>query len=290
VQRDPRRSTAAGALRRSPAPVALAALVALSFAVATTLACPARAAAPAKGQAADPAFFSGGLDAAGFRAYTDGEMKEAQAALDRLLAVKGKRTVQNTYDLYNQISLHSDNAGYVAGLMSSVHPDSSYRSLAETITQEVDKFQTDLSLNRAVYDALAAVDTKGLDKETAYFRDKTLKEFRRSGVDRDDATRAKVAALNEKLTILSQEFDRNIRNDKRSFTVDSAEDLKGLPEDFIASHAPGSDGKIKLTIDYPDYFPIMRYADKGSLREKMRHEALNRAYPANMPPTSPRTR
>jgi thimet oligopeptidase len=265
--------------------VSLAALLAVaaiaSGAVATRAEAAGSSSGKGGGKAATPAFFSGGLDAAGFRAYTDGEMKEAKAALDRLVALKGKHTVDNTLELYNQIQIHSDNAGYVAGLLQNVHPDSTYRSNAETISQEVDKFQTDLSLNRAVYDALAAIDTKGVDKETAYFLDRTLKEFRRSGVDRDQATRDKVSALNEKLTLLSQEFGRNIRNDKRSFTVDPA-DLKGLPEDFIASHAPGPDGKAKLTIDTPDYGPVMRYADSGPLREKMRMEAMNRAYPANM--------
>src|SRR5690349_15419479 len=104
--------------------VAIVALIAVSVGTATT---PANAAAPAKAKAAVKAtpadFFSGGLDAAGFRAYTDGEMKAAQAALDRLLAVKGKRTIQNTYDAYNMICVHADNAAYVAGLMEAVHPD-----------------------------------------------------------------------------------------------------------------------------------------------------------------------
>jgi thimet oligopeptidase len=280
-------SAAGRSIRRGPAPFTLAAFVALSAIMVVAVTTPVEAAVAAKAarkgasRTTMPAFFSGGLDAAGFRAYTDGEMKQAQAALDRLVAFKGKRTVQNTYGGYNLICVHADNAAYVAGLMEAVHPDSSFRAAAEKITQEVDKFTTDLSLNRAVYDALTAVDTKGVDKETAYFREKTLKGFRRAGVDRDDATRAKVAALNERLTLLSQDFGRNIRNDKRSFTV-SAEDLKGLPADFIASHAPGPDGTIKLTIDNPDYVPIMRYAEKGAVRQKMRMERNNRAYPANM--------
>ena len=175
--------------------------------------------AATKGAAAKslpPRFYIGGLDPTSFRAYTDNEMKGAQAALDRLLAVKAKRTIANTLDLYNEILMHSDNAGYASGLMESVHPDSTFRTTAETVTQEVDKFQTDLSLNKTVYDALAAVDEKGLDPDTRYFREKMLKNFRRSGVDRDDATRAKISALNERLTLLSQEFSRIIRNDGSS--------------------------------------------------------------------------
>jgi len=249
---------------------------------ALTGAFPALAAATSTAKVVPIRFYTGGLDPTSFRAYADKEMKAAQEALDRLLAAKGKRTVANTLEIYNEIMIHSDNAGYASGLMESVHPDSVFRSTAETITQELDKFQTDLSLNKTVYDALAAVDAKGLDPETQFFRDKMMKNFRRSGVDRDDATRTRISALNEKLTLLSQEFARNIRNDRRTFTVDSAEDLKGVPEDFLKSHPAGPDGKITLSIETPDYIPVMRYAQNGKVRERMRMERMIRAYPTNM--------
>ncbi|HEU4723687.1 MAG TPA: M3 family metallopeptidase, partial [Candidatus Eisenbacteria bacterium] len=261
--------------------LAVAALLALL--VSAPLLADAGVAYAAKGGAAVPIrFYTGGMDPASFRAYADKENKAAQEALDRLLAVKGKRTVANTLELWNEISIHSDNAGYAAGLMESVHPDSTFRTTAEGVTQEVDKFQTDLSLNKAVYDALAAIDTKGLDPETKYLLERTLKGFRRAGVDRDDATRARISMLNERLTLLSQQFSRNIRSDRKSFTVDSAEDLKGLPEDYIKNHPPGPDGKIRLTVDTPDYSPVMRYAQNGKVRERMRREKLTVAYPANM--------
>jgi hypothetical protein len=37
----------------------------------------------------------------------------------------------------------------------------------------------------------------------------------------------------------------------RTIQVNSAADLAGLPDDFIASHKPGADGKITLNINYP---------------------------------------
>ncbi|HSQ60257.1 MAG TPA: M3 family metallopeptidase, partial [Acidobacteriota bacterium] len=227
-------------------------------------------------------FYTGSPDAAAFKAACDEGTKNAKAALDRMLAVTGTRTVANTLDAYNEVIVHAYNVAYPAGLMESVHPDSAYRAVAEGVTQEIDKFLTDLSLNRAVYDALVAVDAKGLDPETRYFRERTLREFRRSGVDRDDATRKRVSELNERLTLLSQQFSRNIRNDRRFVTVNSVEELKGLPEDYLKAHPPGEDGKIKITVETPDYVPVLKYAENGDLRRKLRLERQNRAYPANM--------
>ena len=107
--------------------LAAALLASLVSAALLTGAAPASA---AKGAGVPIRFYTGGLDPAGFRAYAEKENKAAQAALDRLLAVKGKRTVANTLEIYNEISIHSDNAGYASGLMESVHPDSTFRTTA----------------------------------------------------------------------------------------------------------------------------------------------------------------
>jgi len=227
-------------------------------------------------------FYADRPDAKAFRADCDGELKQAEAALARLLAVKGKRTVQNTLVIYNEISLHADNAAYQASLMESVHPDSGFRATAEEVTQAASKFASDLSLNKGVYEALQAVDVSKESPETKYLVEKTLRDFRRAGVDKDDATRAKITALREELVKIGQDFDKNIRNDSRTIEVSSVDDLKGLPEDYIKSHQPGPDGKIKISIEYPDRFPIMSYAENGEVRRRLYMERMNRAFPQNM--------
>ena len=227
-------------------------------------------------------FYANRPDAPGFRADCDGELKQAEAALGRLLAVKGKRTVENTLKPYNEVVLHADNAAYEASLMESVHPDSAFRATAEEVTQAAQKFASDLSLNRGVYEAIQAVDVSKETPDTKYLVERTLRDFRRAGVDKDDATRAKITALREELVKIGQEFDKNIRNDSRSIELSSVDELKGLPDDFIKSHQPGPDGKIKISIEYPDRFPIMSYAENGEVRKRLYMERMNRAYPQNM--------
>ena len=61
-----------------------------------------------------------------------------------------------------------------------------------------------------------------------------------------------------------------------------AAELEGLPADYIAAHPAGPDGRIHLTTEYPDVFPILTYARNGELRRRVRTEFDNRAYPANM--------
>ncbi len=243
---------------------------------------PTPSAAEDSSATAPPAFFTGAPDLPTFQSGVEDELKAAQAALDVLLAQKGKRTVENTLVRYNEIMTHAENAIYESHLMELVHPDSTYRARAEELTQKASKFIDDLSLNRPVYDALVKVDPKKEDAATRYFLSKTLRDFRLAGVDKDEPTRKQVSALLDELTKTGQDFSRNIRGDSRTIQVDGVEDLAGLPEDFVKSHPPGPDGKITLSIENPDYFPIVRYATNGEVRRHLMYEDLNRGYPANM--------
>jgi thimet oligopeptidase len=57
--------------------------------------------------------------------------------------------------------------------------------------------------------------------------------------------------------------------------------LAGLPDDYIAAHQPGEDGKIRISTRYPDVFPFFDYADSHELRRQMQTIYLNRGYPQN---------
>lgn len=71
--------------------------------------------------------------------------------------------------------------------------------------------------------------------------DKTLRDFRRSGVDRDEPTRERIRAINERLTVLAQEFSKNIRNGVKSIQV-APERLAGMPQDWLDAHPADAAG------------------------------------------------
>jgi thimet oligopeptidase len=258
----------------------LLALVSCAHAPASLDAAPAAAAVTTSAASGPPRFFTGNPDANALRASCEAELARARENLDRMLAVSGVRTIENTLEPYNRVMTHADNAGSWSSLLEAVHPDSAYRATAETLTQATSKFLTEVSLNRAVYDALQAVDVSQADPATRHFVTRTLRDFRLAGVDRDEATRKRVQEIREELVLVSQEFHRNIRNDSPSIQVTAAE-LEGLPKDYLDAHAPGPDGKISISIEYPDRFPVMTYAKNGEVRRKLQHAALNRAWPAN---------
>jgi len=230
----------------------------------------------------DKPFWTKDLAAADFVNIQEDRLKKAQAALDRMLAVTGKRTIENTLVPFDEAYIYLDSAAQQSGLMQEVHPDKDFRESAEKISQKIAAFATDISLNRAVYDALAAMDISGADAETRFYVEKTLRQFRLAGVDKDAATRIKIKALNDELVLVGQEFARNIREDKDKVPVNSIAEFEGLPQDFIDAHKPGPEGKITLTIDYPDSIPVLTYAKNEDLRKRMYFAYNNRAYPQNI--------
>jgi thimet oligopeptidase len=230
----------------------------------------------------DAPFWAARPDAAGFAKLEAQRLAATHKAIEQLAAVKGARTIANTLVPYDEAQIQLDAAAAQASLMEEVHPDSALRAVAEEESQKASALATEISLDRRVYDALAALDLSKADAETRYYVEHDLRDFRLAGVDKDDATRARIKALRDTLVKIGQEFDRNIRGDVRTIQVASAADLDGLPADFIAGHKPGPDGKITLNINYPDYVPVMSYAKSDDVRKRLYMEFQNRAYPKNI--------
>ncbi len=241
----------------------------------------ALAAAPS-GSRDDGPFWTGKPGPAAFAKRQDERLARARAAIAKLVAVKGPRTVENTLAVYDEAQIQMDAAGAQASLIENVHPDSTMRATAEEVSRKVSALATEISLDRRVYDALAAVDAGGADAETRFYLQRELRDFRLAGVDKDDPTRARVKALRDTLVKIGQEFSNNIRADVRTIRVAGAAELDGLPADFIAGHKPDADGSITLDTNYPDYVPVMTYAKSDDLRRRLYMEFQNRAHPKNL--------
>jgi thimet oligopeptidase len=192
----------------------------------------------------------------------------AKRLLPVVLEVAGARTVDNTLAPYNELLVAMQRSAALASLYSEVHPDESIRDAARTCEQEVSAFASELSLHRGLYDAIAAVELAPLDAETRRFAEHTLRDFRRAGVDQSEATRARLQEINDESTRLGQQFAKNIAEDVRAIDLADASRLAGMPPDYIEAHRTSA-GTYRVTTDYPDYNPLMMYADDDALRREL---------------------
>ncbi len=227
-----------------------------------------------------PTMWASKPDVASFEKIENDRLAAGQRAIETLLAVKGPRTIDNTLVPFDEAVHQNNSAGYFAGLMEQVHPDSTFRDHATAMLTKASAAQTAIALNHDVYNALAALDLSQADAATKHYVERQLLEFRLAGVDKDDATRARLKKLNDQATEQQSMFDRNISDGKKTFIAEPGE-LDGLPQDYIDRHKPGADGKITLTTDYPDVYPIMSFAKSDALRRRAALALNTRAYPKN---------
>ncbi|MGE5181173.1 MAG: M3 family metallopeptidase [Acidobacteriota bacterium] len=207
-------------------------------------------------------------------------LRRAQQLRPKVIAAT-ERTIEGTLAPYNELLVAASASNALAGLMSEVHPDEAIRDAARECEQEVSRFYSDLALDREMFDALVAVKLDGADAITKRFHAHTLRDYRRAGVDKPPEVRARLKAIDEELTKLGQQFSKNIAEDVRFIQVKDPGRLAGLPADFIAAHAPGKDGTIRITTDYPDYNPFMTYAHDDELRRELYVKFRSRGDQAN---------
>jgi thimet oligopeptidase len=220
-------------------------------------------------------------DASAFEKIVNDRLAEGQKSIDKIVTVKGARTIENTLGPYDEAIRQINIGNYLANMMFQVHPDATFRDKASTMTQKATAVLTALTLNRDVYQALSALDVSKADPITRYYVQRQLLEFRLAGVDKDDATRTRLKQLNDDLTGEVTLFERNIADDQRSVEVASVAELDGLPQDYIDRHKPDANGKIVITTDYPDIFPVLKFGKNTELRRRLYEQFDNRAYPKN---------
>ena len=187
-------------------------------------------------------------------------------------------------DLWNDADIALHRATSEVYLLSESHPDEDVRAAAEAEVQRVEALGAERLQRRELFAAVAAAEeatvTAGLDDEARRLLSQVLRDFRRGGVDLPDAERERVRELTDRDTELSLEFSRNIRDGRREIRV-APEALAGLPQDFIDEHAPGDDGLVVLTTDYPDLMPVREYATDRATRTALVAAYNDLAWPEN---------
>src|SRR5947209_2616604 len=118
-----------------------------------------------------------------------------ESALAALLAIDVPRTPENTLRLYDAALEQLSLAGAQAGVLNSVAPDKAVRDQAQMEAQRVAMAGSALSLNRGVYDALAAMRIDHCNAATTHYVERTLLGYRLAVVAQDEETRAHLHKL-----------------------------------------------------------------------------------------------
>ena len=138
---------------------------------------------------------------------------------------------------------------------------------------------------KAVYDKL---ETLGLNPEQNRLVSELYKQFVRGGANLPAEKKEELKKINEELSVLDIQFDKNMLNETNNFklVIEDKADLSGLPESVLAAAAEeaksaGMDGKWVFTLQKPSWIPFLTYSDKRELREKLYKAMYNRCNNGN---------
>ncbi|MGX5772834.1 M3 family metallopeptidase [Microbacterium trichothecenolyticum] len=222
-------------------------------------------------------------DAAGWAAFVTERPAERIARVHeidaRLTSETGLSTAERL-ELWNDADIALAEALSEAYVVSEAHPDAEVRETAESQVQAVESLSAARLLNRDLWGAFADASTEALDADQTRLLTHLLRDFRRGGVELDEADRERARRLADRDTELSLAFSRNIRDGRREITV-PADGLAGMPQDFIDAHPADEAGRVTLSTDYPDLMPIRDYAHDRDTRVALVSAYNDLAWPEN---------
>jgi len=183
------------------------------------------------------------------------------------------------FDAWDRMSIDIEDAFGPIWLLNSVHPDAAVRDASDRVIVDHSVFTTELFQNEALYERVHAV-TAARAAQRQYKKD-LLEAFEDSGVSLAPEKRQRFRVISERLTELSQEFSKNIRENKTTLTF-TPEECEGLPPSFLERARRDDDGNVVVGFDYTEYVPFMMNAKHEGARRRYYVEYTNRGTPRNI--------
>jgi oligopeptidase A len=238
------------------------------------------------------------LDFSGLPRFAEIQNEHITPAVDELLARNRALTeklladatpptwdnfVQPFEDAHEQLSRAWGQVGHLNMVMNSPELREVYNANLPKVTQ----YYAELSQNLALFQKYKAIrNSEGyaaLNAEQKKVIENELRDFRLGGAELPEDKKARFMAIQEALSELTAKFSDNLLDATNAFTcvVEEEADLSGIHADErqVAAEAAQEAGKSGwlFTLKAPSYGPLMQYADKRELRERMYRAYVTRA-------------
>lgn len=224
--------------------------------------------------------------------YAAQELAPAEAAarknleedLKKIIDIaKEQRTFENTFLAYSNAFDRYGEALGQAGFLAYVSTDEELRNAALALQQEISHYMIEVATRRDIYQAFK--DYADTNPRLGEIEAKMLKDamigFRKSGLMLNDKDLEKFKDINKKKAENSINFSKNVREYKDDLYV-TAEQLKGLGQDYINKLEKTQDGKYIITLNYPDYTPFMLNAEDEETRRQLEFKFSRRGGEQNV--------
>jgi Zn-dependent oligopeptidase len=184
------------------------------------------------------------------------------------------------------LNLEHTNFGFLRkflSIISNFYEDDKLNNLSIELKKKLMDFDIKFSFNKLLFnklkEATQVLDFKTMTIEEIKYVEDTMLNYKRSGIELDDSN---IERLYKSISNLAIEFQSNNVKYTKEFAY-TKDELKGVPERwFTKEKLLDEDSQTyKVTLSYPDYFPIMEYCDSEKIRFTMYDEYCNRCANTN---------
>lgn len=182
----------------------------------------------------------------------------------------------------------------IIGHLMGVKNSPELRQAYETVQPQVVEFISRLSQSKPIYEAFLSLrqgESWGqLDETQQRIVEASLRDAQLAGVGLAGEKKDRFNAIQLELAEITTKFSNNILDATKAFQLKltTPEDIAGLPPSLLSlaaqtargqgeTNASSETGPWVITLDFPSYFPFMKYSDNRELREKLYKAYVSRA-------------
>lgn len=210
-----------------------------------------------------------------FEAAFAGAQAEAAAIADDL----APPSFENTIEALERSGRDLTRVSEVFFNLAAADTNDEFQAIEREIAPRLARHQSDIYLNDALFRRIAALHARkselGLDAEQARVLDRYYTVFVRNGGGLPEATKERLAEINERLATLGTTFGQNVLADEKAYMLVLAakDDLAGLPASLVSAAARtaadrGLPGKHGVTLSRSSIEPFLQFSERRDLREK----------------------
>lgn len=209
--------------------------------------------------------------------------KRAETALAQIASLSApSRTFDNTPWALDRAMYDLSDRTAADVFLQQVSVSSAVREASNQCDVMLSQFAVEVYSREDLYRALKdyAAKKEPLTGEDARLIEKTMLDFKRSGLELEPEKRAQLREIRKKIAGLESAFGRAINESKESALLTRPQ-LEGAPEDLIA-RLPRVGDKYQVGVDYPTYLPFMENARDPEARRLLQAKFDDRAATVNV--------
>ena len=206
-------------------------------------------------------------------------LAESRALVEQLLQENSTYSWANLVEPLDAMDDRISRAWSPVSHMNSVVNSEALRETYNACLPVLSEYATEMGQHEGLYNAYRQIadgeEYQRLDSAQKKVIDNTLRDFRLSGIELNQADRDRYKELQQSLSKLSAQYSDNVLDATNAWSKHVTDEalLAGLPESArsLAQQTAAQrdlDGWV-FTLEFPSYFPILTYADNRELREEL---------------------